>query len=95
MKAIRRTLFALPCIGILVTFYLMWTAVPYTVGWLRIHHREIEQYDDRQILLGLCSGAAMSLWCIVFRKQERLLTKVGFLLAILGVILGLDIRLVD
>ena len=97
MKAFRRALFALPCVGILVVFYLSQTAVPahYMLSYFKLHYKEIEQYDDRQILIGLSSGAAMFLWCIVWGKEERLLARVGWFLAILGILLSFDIRLID
>jgi hypothetical protein len=97
LKAFRRALFALPCIGILVAFYLSQTAFPahYMLSYWKVHHKEIAQHDDRQILIGLSSGVAMLFWCIVFGKDERLLARVGWFLAILGIFLSFDIRLVD
>jgi hypothetical protein len=97
LKAFRRALFVLPCVGILVAFYLSQTAYPahYMLSYWKVHHEEIERYDDRQTLIGLSSGAAMLLWCMVFRKEERLLSRVGWFLAVVGIYFAIDIRLID
>ena len=97
VKILRRALFALPCVGILVTAYLAGNPVPahYMLRYWEVHRQEIEQYDDRQAIIGLSSVAAMIIWCIVFGKDEPLLKRIGWGLVVLGFYFAIDIRLID
>ncbi len=73
MKIFRRISFALLCLGI----FLAWSWIPRTLDrsdFLRL-------YD---VVAVICANA-MAIWCVAFRKEEKILSWIGWGLVVVAI----------
>jgi hypothetical protein len=78
LKVFRRVLYLVLCIGVFLSLLLEPHAYP-----LPIHHPiKVDLfYPD----LGGFLGFGMLIWCITFRKSEKVFTLFGWIVAIIGI----------
>jgi hypothetical protein len=75
LRAARRTIFAVFCLGVVVEVVLLSVADP-----------RQDMTGRREV--GLFCGIGMLIWCLAFRKMEEGLASIGWLIAVLAIFLA-------
>jgi hypothetical protein len=78
-RALRRSLFVVLCLGVFDELALLVMEGP------RVHGTDFNTSGRSE--LGLFCGFGMLLWCIMFRKAEKCLGKIGCFIALVALLL--------